>query len=111
MEFSASPGICIACTRCSLDVGTGGHKVVCGLKCYSTKICYKCIYVCSLLNALEPISCKGFLCIPYVISVMIARELKYIDCAFPHVMLIPDSTNFLLIVFKLFRRTFHRHDS
>lgn len=111
MEFAASPGICVACTRCSLDVGTGGHKVVCGLKCYSTKICYKCIYVCSLLNALEPISCKGFLCIPYVISVMIARELKYIDCAFPHVMLIPDSTNFLLIVFKLFRRTFHRHDS
>lgn len=53
----------------------------------------------SLLNAPDPISCKGFLYIPYVISVMIAGELKYINCAFPHVMLIPDSTNFLLIIF------------
>lgn len=77
--------------------------VVCSLKCYSRKVWYK--YRCSLLNSLDPISCKGFVCIPYVISVMISRELKYIDCTFPRVILIPDSTNFLLIVFKVFRKT------
>lgn len=103
LEFAASPGICVACTWGSLDVATGSHMVVCSLKCYSRKVWYK--YRCSLLNSLDPISCKGFVCIPYVISVMISRELKYIDCTFPRVILIPDSTNFLLIVFKVFRKT------
>lgn len=65
----------------------------------------------SLLNALDPISCKGFLYISYVISVMIAGELKYIDCTFPCLMLIPDSTNILLIIFKVFRRAFYRNAS
>lgn len=92
LEFAANPGICVACTSRSLDVATGGHKAGCGVNCYSTKICYKFIYICSLLNSLDPISRKSFMCIPYVISVMIARELKYIDCTFPCVMLIPEST-------------------
>lgn len=52
-----------------------------------------------LLNFLDPISLKDFVCIPYVTSLMIARELKYIDCTFPHIKLIPGNTNFLLIIF------------
>jgi len=42
---------------------------------------------------------------------MIARELKCIDCTFPHVILILDSTNFLLIVFRVFWRAFYRNAS
>lgn len=37
LEFAASPGVCVACSQCSLDAATGGHKVVYSLKCYSTK--------------------------------------------------------------------------
>lgn len=57
----------------------------------------------SLLNALVLISCKSFTCVPFVICVIIDRELKYIDHTFPHVMLLLDSTKFL---FEVFRRVF-----
>lgn len=114
LEFVASPRT--SPYWYSLGVATGRHKAIYDLKSYITKIRVISASVCPvqllrLLNALDPISCKGFLYIPRITSVTIARESKYINCTFSHVMLILDSTNFLLIFFKVFRRAFYKNTS